>query len=97
MSRLGWLRPPFDCKRGIFLIPFILSSNQIILAVDSCTTDEDAYPLTFQVFLQNTDGSYEAKTAAEASDRIAILGPPALLTNNDIPYNTFQVKVRFGG
>ncbi|KAJ8029481.1 hypothetical protein HOLleu_28882 [Holothuria leucospilota] len=65
----------------------------IILAVDSCTTDEDAYPLTFQVFLQNTDGSYEAKTAAEASDRISVLGPPALLTNNDIPYNTFQVKV----
>ena len=54
-------------------------------------TDEEAYPLTYQLLLHMGPSRYSAITGALAEGRISVVGPPAI---DESGANTFQILVR---
>nr|WDP79925.1 egg jelly 9-1 receptor [Apostichopus japonicus] len=65
----------------------------ITIGVDSCTTDTDAYPLTYQLLMASSEEIYTAITSSESSDRISVTGAPATFISSSNAFNNFRVKV----
>ncbi|XP_030832121.1 receptor for egg jelly 8 isoform X1 [Strongylocentrotus purpuratus] len=66
--------------------------DEITLLTQNCVTDEEAYPLSYQVFREKVESSvtrYNAMTGALAEASSTILGLPSFSDNQ----NTFVVKV----
>ncbi|XP_071511055.1 uncharacterized protein [Diadema antillarum] len=67
--------------------------DQLVFVIEKCVTDEDAYPLTYQMFIQTTgSGSvrYVAQTDAQSEGRISLVG---LQSIDGTDSNSFVVEV----
>ena len=60
------------------------------MVVANCVADETAYPLTYQIFLDKGDGTFEAFTEKTSEPVIEGVGKPAREGTNT---NTFVARV----
>ena len=63
--------------------------------VENCATDEEAYPLYYQMFIEEPEDDFDVRlrslTGPQAEGSITIVGPWG---PEDSSTNTFNVKVR---
>lgn len=59
--------------------------------MENCVTSADAYPLSFQLFVEKSDGSYEAVTEKKSEPSINGIGKPKLDSSDT---RTYLMNVR---
>ncbi|XP_072031504.1 uncharacterized protein [Amphiura filiformis] len=64
--------------------------DQVEIVIENCAADDTAYPLTYQLFVENDDGGLEAFTERQSEPRITGIGKPA---REGTSINTLVAKV----
>lgn len=64
---------------------------QVVFLMENCVTSADAYPLSFQLFVDKGDGSYEAVTEKKSEPSITGIGKPKLDSSDT---RTYLMNVR---